>query len=163
VLFCEECGQPLLRPNLETVEKRELQDVSRFFVTTRNLPQQDARLGAESAIILQVRDGAEPIIIRLGGEPLKVGRMDPGGLPVDIDLTAYSAFHKGVSRFHALLQRESNTALQVIDRGSSNGTFVNGERVDANQPVSVMHGDELAFGQLRMTVQFADAAPMPTN
>lgn len=158
VLFCEECGQPLLRPALETLEKQDLKDVARFFVTTRSLPQQETTLQPDTVLVLQVRDGAEPIIIKIGSEPLKVGRMDPGGMPVDIDLTGYSAFHKGVSRFHALLQRSHGTTLEVIDRGSSNGTFINGERIESDQPCLVRHGDELAFGQLRLVVQFAEAA-----
>jgi hypothetical protein len=163
VLFCEDCGQPLLKPALETAQKPELQDITRFFITTRNLPAQDSALNADTALVLHVRDTHQPLIVRLGSEPLKVGRMDPDGMSVDVDLTVFSAFHKGVSRFHALLQRQNSDTLQVIDRGSANGTFVNGERVEANRPYPVKHGDELAFGQLRMTIQFADAGVMTRN
>ncbi len=158
VLFCEECGQPLVQATLETLQKHDVKDVSRFFITTRNLPQTEAPPQGETILILQSRESAEPLMVQIGQEPLKVGRTDPDGMPVDIDLTRYGAFHKGVSRFHALLQRSNRTTLEVIDRGSSNGTFINGERVDSDQPCPVRHGDELAFGQLRLTVQFAAAA-----
>jgi hypothetical protein len=48
-----------------------------------------------------------------------------------------------VSRTHAVLWQESGSAW-VADLESSNGTFVNGERVV--DPIAVMDGDLLAFG-----------------
>lgn len=50
-----------------------------------------------------------------------------------------------ISREHAVLRRDGNT-LQVHDRGSRNGTWVNGARVTRHVAVS---GDEIAFGTLR--------------
>jgi hypothetical protein len=48
-----------------------------------------------------------------------------------------------VSRRHALIWREAGAAW-ITDLGSSNGTFVNGERL--TEPGQVAEGDRVAFG-----------------
>lgn len=73
-----------------------------------------------------------------------------------IDLVPYGAFEKGVSRFHALLRRV-NGELIVEDLASSNGTWLNGRRLEARQSVPVKSGDYLRFGHLRMQAQFKTA------
>jgi uncharacterized RDD family membrane protein YckC len=61
-----------------------------------------------------------------------------------------------VSRLHAALVWR-NGELVLEDLGSSNGTFVNGDRV--LDPRTLGAGDELRFGALRGTVERADAPP----
>jgi len=61
-----------------------------------------------------------------------------------------------VSRLHAALVWRDDD-LVVEDLGSSNGTFVNGERVLA--PRTVMAGDSVRFGSLRGTLERSDASP----
>ena len=58
-----------------------------------------------------------------------------------------------VSRLHALLER-FGTAWSVRDLGSSNGTFVNGERLWSSQ--QLRHGDEIRVGRTRLL--FRDSA-----
>ena len=59
-----------------------------------------------------------------------------------------------VSRLHAALVWRDNE-LVVEDLGSSNGTFVNGERVLS--PRTIAAGDSVRFGSLRATVERPDA------
>jgi uncharacterized RDD family membrane protein YckC len=62
-----------------------------------------------------------------------------------------------VSRLHAaLVWREG--ALVLEDLGSSNGTFVNGERV--LDPHSLAAGDDVRFGALRGIIEKTAAAPL---
>jgi hypothetical protein len=70
-----------------------------------------------------------------------------------------------VSRRHALVRREGE-ALVIQDLGSTNGTFVNGERIEA--PRRLVDGDEVSFGDTVWALQAAvevvpqapaDAAP----
>ncbi|MBX3082310.1 MAG: FHA domain-containing protein [Anaerolineae bacterium] len=73
-----------------------------------------------------------------------------------IDLVPYGAFEKGVSRFHALFRRVDGK-LMVEDLASSNGTWLNGRRLETKHSVMVQSGDYLRFGQLRMQAQFKTA------
>jgi uncharacterized RDD family membrane protein YckC len=63
-----------------------------------------------------------------------------------------------VSRLHAALVWRDD-GLVVEDLGSSNGTFVNGERVLS--PRTVVAGDSIRLGSLRGTVERSDAPPSP--
>ncbi len=63
-----------------------------------------------------------------------------------------------ISRYHALIDWEQNHVV-VIDQGSVNGIFVNGQR----QTRSVLtNGDTLQIGPYAMTVTFVANAPTPS-
>jgi len=72
----------------------------------------------------------------LEGEEITIGRAPGCTLQID---------SPGVSRQHAHLTFQNNQYL-LEDLGSSNGTFVNGERISA--PVPLQHGDLLSLGRL---------------
>src|SRR4051795_6379125 len=55
-----------------------------------------------------------------------------------------------ISRVHARLSRDPSGQLVVEDLGSTNGTFVNGNRIAAVTPLRA--GDQLRVGQTTMTV-----------
>jgi adenylate cyclase len=65
-----------------------------------------------------------------------VGRSDDNSFPVK---------DRCISRHHAMLQCTDAADYYLIDLGSSNGTFVNGRRV--NVPTILRNGDNVAFGQ----------------
>ena len=67
---------------------------------------------------------------------------------------------KTISRRHAALRIEGETAV-VEDLGSSNGTFVNGTRVD--DPRRLREGDSLQLGATILEVRSArgETAPFP--
>jgi hypothetical protein len=69
----------------------------------------------------------------------------------DVDLTPYRASAAGVSRLHAMLKREGNQAM-VMDLGSSNGTYLNGERIQPDVDVALRHQDIIALGALQIQV-----------
>ncbi len=58
-----------------------------------------------------------------------------------------------VSRHHAEIQLRGGT-LAVTDLGSTNGTFVNGERIPAELPHLLKEGDEIRFGDRVFHVEF---------
>ncbi len=73
------------------------------------------------------------ITFKLSSDESSVGRSSSNQLVLE---------HPSVSRFHAVL-RVSSGGVLVIDQGSNNGTFVNGEKVDSR---SLKSGDQVAFG-----------------
>lgn len=69
--------------------------------------------------------------------------------PLASQLQAYLT----VSRRHAALCITSSGQLQVIDLGSTNGTFHNGRRITPNVAVNLCHGDSVWFSNaLKCTV-----------
>ncbi len=79
-------------------------------------------------------------------EVLIVGRTHKNYAP-DIDLGPHGGTKAGVSRRHSRLLREDNQ-WYVEDLGSTNGTFVNGKRIEAHKKVTITKGDTLRFGQI---------------
>jgi type VI secretion system FHA domain protein len=59
---------------------------------------------------------------------------------------------KWVSNRHAQFQRMGG-AWYLMDVGSTNGTFVNDQRLPANEPRSLSHGDRVSLGPYTLTVE----------
>jgi pSer/pThr/pTyr-binding forkhead associated (FHA) protein len=91
------------------------------------------------------------------GSMLTIGRADltenhvPG-----IDLGPFRAQDRGVSRRHAILF-PTEDALYVRDLESTNGTVLNGFRLQPKVPYKVRNGDRLELGQLQLVVRIVHA------
>jgi hypothetical protein len=82
----------------------------------------------------------------LSGTEVRVGRRSVSrGIDPEIDLTGPPA-DPGVSRLHALLVAEPDGTWSVVDPGSENGTFLNGNTIPANQAVALHDGDRIHLG-----------------
>ncbi|MCU0291791.1 MAG: SpoIIE family protein phosphatase [Thermoanaerobaculaceae bacterium] len=100
-----------------------------------------------SPLLLTVHPaGGEPFERRVEDELVIVGRSSRAGLPI-ADLM--------LSREHARFARDPD-GWWVEDLGSHNGTFLNGERLEAR--AQVREGDVLTLGGSRITVKPAHAA-----
>lgn len=87
-------------------------------------------------------------------ERLVMGRMDPQFAPEHfLDLSPYQAHTKGVSRMHAAISQMGHT-LMLTDLGSTNGTFLNEQRLMPNQPRILRDGDMIRLGHLVMYARF---------
>ncbi len=86
-----------------------------------------------------------------GGDSITIGRRDPvTGIQPSVDLTGLDQ-ERSVSRRHAKLERRGRRLYLVEDLGTTNGTFVNGERISPGEPVEVNAGDLLRFGLVELT------------
>ena len=75
-----------------------------------------------------------------------VGRGDPvTGLVPDVDLSEVDP-ERSSSRQHAKVFSEGERFFVVEDVGTTNGTFVNGERVKSGVPAEISSGDQVRFG-----------------
>ncbi len=63
--------------------------------------------------------------------------------------------HVNVSRKHFEINQVSE-GFYITDLGSANGTFLNGEKLAANQPHSLQSGDEISILNLHMHFQIRD-------
>ena len=86
-----------------------------------------------------------------------LGRLtDDSPILPDIDLTPYRASASGVSRLHAVIKRKGNKVM-VMDLSSSNGTYINGRRIQSDVDERLKHGDILALGTLQIQILLHDA------
>jgi hypothetical protein len=151
-LFCEQCGSSLYAEGSgSAVSTRHLEDEPDDLDARATWGT--ARFDISSAIIMKLRDTTEPIIITPADETV-FGRVDAAsGTKPDLDLTPFGALDKGVSRLHAALRRGEET-LTLVDLGSVNGTFLNGQRLIPNQPRVLRDGDEIRLGKMVLHIYF---------
>jgi hypothetical protein len=150
IYYCDECGQPL--DGVGGISTQKLPTTSTNELVGRNA-WGTARFGREASIIIHVRDAAEPVVLQPVDE-LLIGRADAAGVSgVSLDLAPFGAMEKGVSRVHAAIRRGEDT-LTLVDLGSVNGTFLNGQHLIPNQPRVLRDGDELRLGKLVCHVYF---------
>lgn len=86
-------------------------------------------------------------------ESMVIGRGGKSDKPPDIDLEPYNGYHLGVSRRHAAVSA-LNSRVAIRDLNSSNGTFLNGFKLEPGRDYQLRHGDHLSFGQLDLQVSF---------
>ena len=102
---------------------------------------------------LEVMGAPTPILVYPSLETV-IGRRDPvsGHVP-DVDLGVFAGYRHGISRRHAILHLHSHT-LDIIDLGSSNGTFLNGRPLTPLEAHPLQSGDQLTFGKMIVRVSF---------
>ena len=100
-------------------------------------------------------DETPPIVLRLPQKrAIIMGRQDPkAGQDPDIDLVPYGAYQSGISRRHASLELNGKRLL-VRDLESSNGTYLNGDLLDAHESHQIRDGDTVHLGKLKMKITF---------
>lgn len=152
-MFCDNCGYNLVDAGQgnATIPTRRVEydpDDSSARATWGA-----ARFMQGSSIILHVRDADEPLELTPAHRVI-FGRSDNSqSVAPDVDLAPFGALDKGVSRQHAALEISEDT-LMLLDIGSANGTFLNGQRLLPNQPRVLRDGDEVRFGKLVTYIYF---------
>jgi hypothetical protein len=115
---------------------------------TTTLPQKQAH---SHEVLLLIGGLIERIMITPGLE-YQLGRFDNAD-NYQVNLAIYGAIERGISRLHACLFVRDNN-LYIVDQGSTNGTFVSGERLEPNQEVMLHKGSEILLGRLRVQIMF---------
>ena len=106
--------------------------------------------GQNQRVMLIVPEATtKPVGLEIRGN-FVIGRGDEDQ-KIDLDLTQMGATNKGVSRRHAIIQIISNL-LYISDAGSTNGTFLNGTRIEFGNVMPVEDGDVLSFGSLHLKI-----------
>lgn len=171
VLICDNCGTNLMTGSKTAIGTRDLvkdqaERKADASASGENLLDTSEVKAIEAAgsgtfsedmvLRIEIEGGTTPMMVYPKQEII-MGRRDPntGGMP-DVDLTTYAGYRMGVSRRHAAI-RLQDQQLNLSDLGSSNGTFLNGTRLNAHRPYQVKDGDEIRLGQMVLRVYFQAA------
>ena len=151
-LFCLECGNPL--DGSVHIETRVFEEMKASQGKGSKKPLWGTTQFSKSATVILRLEASKESLTLTNREKYVIGRTDSqsGNYP-DIDLTPYGGLDEGVSRVHALFQRTEDT-LTLVDMNSSNGTYLNGQRMSPNQPRVLQDGDEVRFGKLVTRIFF---------
>ena len=155
-LLCTECLAVLGTKSLQnsTADLTDLAEEEAYPVQRR-----DKHIGmmAAHSVALYIGDSPEPLIID-ARNVATLGRTSPNSVyqPI-VDLTRYGAYERGLSRLHAAIQRFGDE-FTVTDLRSSNGTWLNGKRLEPEVPAALRSGDRLKLSLMRIDVYFEESA-----
>jgi len=167
-IVCTYCNTPL--PSSEDRQKtrmlRDIQDV------TGTLPDSfdefldappfsrerfmDFEIPAKGIVLINLEDG-QPVAM-MEEKAFILGRASAEiktGEPL-VDLTSLGVDY-GVSRTHALI-RQTKDGYQITDLDSSNGTWLENERLIPKKPYEVDSGDRIRMGRLNVLIFYPRAS-----
>jgi FHA domain len=152
--YCEGCGHDFDAPAMapvtwEAVAGADRRQFDRFEVSGLAFP-----------------DSYRERRFALDGDRLLIGcrRGRPDDQPPEIDL-AVAPVDPGISRRHAMLERQADGSYAVRDLGSTNGTTVNdaSEPITPDQAVPLADGDTIRLGVWTTLTIRNCAAPAPLS
>ncbi len=147
---CSFCGAPIEsgRSAERTTQKMASIPVSAAGIeslSTRFLPKLP-----DDCFALFVMDGPDPLIVE-NREAIYLGRFIQNPSPSSIDLTKYGGAELGVSRSHARITW-SDGVYRLEDLASTNGTWLNYQRLAFGKSYELHNSDIILLGQLQVTV-----------
>ncbi len=142
---CPHCQHPLTTAPLANYDDKPL--------TVSAEDQPTPAFGPQTAIILEFAPSMICMTLEFHHDKLFLGRALDSDQDDVLDLTEFKGHRRGVSRRHAVLRRYRDR-LTIADLGSTNGTFLNGERLQAREEHVIEHGAHLVLGEMLITVYF---------
>ena len=149
-IFCYACGQ--------------LMDAGQGLHATRSFADADIGsitpeyFGKDSLLILKVRDSGAYFKLRPqnSAHEMVIGRSSSNtAMSPDIDLTEENAEEFGVSRLHIAIQYiVDNSTLNILDLGSANGSYINGQRLHPSENRILRSGDQIRLGRMVLQVRY---------
>ena len=147
VVAVEDADQTITTSKIRADLLRELTPVRLGF--SKHL----GKLGTDS-IAFYIGDVPDPLIVNVPSEAI-LGRYALSSLTQPrIDLSAFASYMSGVSRLHVAIRRNGNNDLEIQDLGSTNGTWINGERIPPYEFKLLKSGDALKLGCLNVRLYF---------
>jgi pSer/pThr/pTyr-binding forkhead associated (FHA) protein len=150
---CEFCGHPFKSiEGILTTKQVEAEKKETNGVTSEEFKEElDELLIPTSGIAIYRYDG-KPIATRVEKE-FYLGRKTEENDPV-VDLIPFGAFQLGVSRRHALI-RATQAGYEIIDNDSTNGTWLNKQRLIPNRAYPLPNGTIIRLAQMQLVVYCA--------
>lgn len=150
-IFCVYCGAPFEEAHLRPLT------TTRFGMPESAEPEAAVRRGApqmipDTGIAFFFLEDPMPFEI-LPEEEFLIGRKTEDASAPMLDLSIYDAFGHGVSRRHARIRRTA-AGYEITDLQSTNGTWVNEQRLLPNQPQFLPSGAIVRLGRMRLMVAY---------
>lgn len=116
------------------------------------IPEEIKQLASGTLVVRFTADSGpiEKTFVLEEGRRLSIGRTKENDIAVD---------HTSVSKMHASLLLNSHAKLVIADTGSTNGTYLNDERIAYGKAIEISNSDKIKFGAIDVTLEFTPDAP----
>jgi len=158
---CIHCGAPLdVQP---TGMARTTKDTGGLFVDLSKLPDSliNRSLIPTDGIAIYAAGTLKPFYLRIKDE-FVIGRKVEETSETFLDLSELDGFNMGLSRRHVMIRRAKN-GYEVIDLSSTNGTWMNEERLVPEKPYELKNGSQLRIGRLRLLITYLTESELSKN
>jgi hypothetical protein len=115
----------------------------------------DIKLIPKDGIALSVTGTLKPFYLRINKEFI-IGRKPEDPSENFLDLSKLDGFNMGISRRHVMIRR-AEAGYEVIDLSSTNGTWMNDERLIPEKPYPLKSGARLRIGRLNLLLVYRAA------
>jgi pSer/pThr/pTyr-binding forkhead associated (FHA) protein len=148
-IICVHCGASLETYATDSAATRTTDGQTTITEKIGELFLEEAMIPAKG-IAFYVESTPKPIFSS-SDEEFVIGRKVDGKETsgVFLDLSGFGGYHLGLSRRHAMIRR-TKLGYDVIDLSSSNGTWLNDERLIPNVPYPLISGSELRLARMRL-------------
>jgi hypothetical protein len=150
-IICVHCGASLETFFPESATTRATDVQSTITGKTGDLLIDEAMVPV-GAIAIYIEGTSRPIF-SCSDDELVIGRkVDETSVGL-LDLSVVGGYHLGLSRRHVKIRRAGN-GYEIIDLASSNGTWLNDERLIPDRPYPLANGSQLRLARMRLFVVY---------
>lgn len=150
-IVCIHCGASLDFYPADSAKTRTTEVQANGLGTIEGLLIDEALIPV-GGIAIYVEGTSNPIYKYFGKE-FVIGRKVDGSTEALLDLSPLGGYHLGLSRRHVTIRR-AEQGYEVIDLSSSNGTWLNEERLVPNKPYPLASGSLLRLARMRFFVLY---------
>lgn len=150
-IICVHCGAPLDTDFPESATTRTTDVQTTLTEKIGDLLIDDAMVPAGAIAIYM--EGTHKPVFSCSDDEFVIGRKVDEASEGLLDLSTLGGYHLGLSRRHVKIRRSEN-GYEVIDLGSSNGTWLNDERLTPKQPYPLANGSQLRLARMRLFVAY---------
>lgn len=152
-IICIYCGAFLAQhPSDSTATAKDGNDPMAASVVLLKPPVDDPLI-PEDGIAIYAAGTSQPVYLRFDKELIFGRKADD--IPDDnlLDLTKLGGYQMGLSRRHAMIRRAED-GYEIMDLSSTNGSWLNDERLVPNKPYRLASGSQLRFGRMRLLILY---------
>jgi len=150
-VICRHCGATLKSNTEPTATTRNTEIKLNYSETVEEL-KVDEKIIPADGIAIYFAGTTKPVEILTDNE-FVIGRRVVATSESFLDLSEFDGFKLGLSRRHAMI-RHAESGYEVIDLSSTNGTWLNDERLVPYTPYPLTSGSQLRLSRMRLFVFF---------
>jgi pSer/pThr/pTyr-binding forkhead associated (FHA) protein len=158
--ICVYCGSPLERSHENPSTTRNVEAETHVYPPATQETVTRTYEPPPQGIALYTTESEVPITIQQDNQ-FTLGRKMTGEMDESfVDLRPFGAYENGVSRRHAII-RKATGGYEIIDLGSTNGTWLEKQRIVPNRPYPLNNGSKIFLGRLQLIVIYQKGEEKP--
>jgi len=157
-IFCANCGAAMENPFMDSGTRTQKTNMAVAPESIKDWSIKDAEI-PDSGIGVYIAGNLQPSFTDSKRE-IVIGRRTGKTSKVSdalFDLAPFGGYGQGVSRRHVVIQ-QTDHGYEVLDLGSVNGTWLNGERLVPHKAYPLASGARLKLGSMRLLVLYRTPA-----